>query len=177
MQNTKLSNRYSKALLDLALENKCLDSVYSDMKSLVSMIDNNRDLQLLLKSPIVKVDKKVAIFTELFKSFNKLSIDFVVLIAGKRRETELHSIAKEFTRMYAAFNNIQQITITSSSPLNEELRTKLKEIVSNETNSKVEIIEKTNPSLLGGFVLRIGDNQIDTSISTQIRKVKQELLS
>ena len=62
MQNTKLSNRYSKALLDLALEQNVLDEVYNNMKQLTMMVDENRDLQLLLKSPIVKADKKIEIF-------------------------------------------------------------------------------------------------------------------
>ena len=175
MQNTKLANRYSKALLDLALEQNVLDEVCSNMKQLTMMVDENRDLQLLLKSPIVKADKKIAIFNELFVAFHKLSKDFVTLITKNRREGDLYNIAKVFISLYADYKNIQQIVVTTASGLDDTLRAKLRELASKATNSEVDIIEKTNPALIGGFVLRIGDNQFDTSIATKIRKVKREL--
>lgn len=175
MQNTKLANRYSKALLDLALQQNILDEVYANMKQLSTIIDDNRDLKLLLKSPIVKAEKKIAIFNELFASFNKLSKDFVVLITNNRREADLNNIAKEFISLYAEYKNIQQIVVTTATGLDDTLRAKLKNLAAKATNSEVDIIEKTNSALIGGFVLRIGDNQLDTSIATKIRKVKREL--
>jgi len=177
MQNTKLANRYSKALLDLALEQNVLDEVYSNMKQLTMMVDENRELQLLLKSPIVKADKKIAIFSELFAAFHKLSKDFVTLITKNRRDSDLNIIAKEFISLYSDYKNIQQIVVTTATGLDDTLRAKLKELTSKATNSEVDIIEKTNPALIGGFVLRIGDNQFDTSIATKIRKVKRELVT
>jgi F-type H+-transporting ATPase subunit delta len=177
MQNTKLSNRYSKALLELALEQSALENVNADMKSIVSVYEANRDLQLLLKSPIVKEDKKMAILNEIFKSFNKLSTNFINLIVKNRREASLYNIAKEFNALFAEYKNIQQIVITSAITLDDNLRKRIVELTSNTTKSEVELIEKTNPNLLGGFVLRIGDNQFDTSIATKIRKVKRDLIS
>ena len=175
MQNTKLASRYSKALLELALEQNVLDEVYSNMKQLTMMVDENRELQLLLKSPIVKADKKIAIFNELFSAFHKLSKDFVTLITKNRRDSDLNTIAKEFISLYADYKNIQQIVVTTATGLDDTLRAKLKDLTSIATKSEVDIIEKTNPALIGGFVLRIGDNQFDTSIATKIRKVKREL--
>ena len=177
MQNSKLANRYSKALLDLALERNALDIVSKDMKTLVSVCESSRDLQLLLKSPIIKSVKKTDILLQLFDGFHSLSKDFVSLISNNRRESDLYLIAKDFNRLFLEHKNIQQVVITSASNLDLTIKDKVLGITTKATNSEVELIERINPSLIGGFVLRIGDLQLDTSIATKIRRVRQELIS
>jgi len=177
VQNSKLANRYSKALLDLALERNALDAVNKDMKSLVSVCESSRDLQMLLKSPIIKTDKKIAVLLQLFDGFHALSKDFISLISRNRRESDLYLIAKDFNRLFLEYKNIQQVVITSAAALDVSTREKVLGITIKATNSEIELIERINPSLIGGFVLRIGDIQLDTSIATKIRRVRRELIS
>src|ERR1044071_3957615 len=96
MKSSKVAIRYAQALLELALENNKLDGISSDMRYLAEVDRENRDFQLLLSSPIVKADKKVAVFNELFGQFDEVSKAFIALITKNGRESILPQIAASF---------------------------------------------------------------------------------
>ncbi len=172
MKGSRSSVRYAKALLDLAAEQNSLDKVYSDMKLVADVCRENHDLSNLLKSPIVKIDKKQAILKQIFTGkISKLSEQFMVLLAAKRRESFLEIIALEFVEQYKIKKNILTAVITSASGLDETLRKKVLEIVKTSANSEVELIEKINDKLIGGFTLQVGDKRIDASLAKQIRNL------
>ena len=164
MVNTKLAARYAQALLDLALEQNKLDAVQADMKWLLALLHENRDLGLLLKSPIIKADKKEMTLVAIMQShIQELSMTFIRLVARKRREQDIPPMAEEFLRLVAAYKNIQQVV------------EQVKNLTQESTGSEVEIIQRVNPALIGGFVLNIGDKQFDSSIATRIKRVKRKL--
>ena len=78
--------------------------------------------------------------------------------------------------MYADYKNITQIILTTANKVDDKLREEIKKLAQKATNSEVELIEKVNKDLIGGFVLKIGDTLYDSSVSTRIRKVKRELV-
>ena len=77
MKGSKIAGRYATALLELSIEQNKVDQVLADMKYLLEVNNETRDFQLLLDSPIVKGDKKIAIFEELFGQFEEVSTSFV----------------------------------------------------------------------------------------------------
>lgn len=83
MKGTKAAGRYAQALLELALEKNNVDQVLADLKYLLEVNEQSVEFQLLLKSPIVNSDKKIAIFKELFGQFEDLSSSFVTMIIKK----------------------------------------------------------------------------------------------
>lgn len=177
MINHKLAKRYAQSLLDLAREQNFLSQVNADMKMLVKAIEGNRDLQLLFDSPVVKVSQKSDLLSKIFKAeLNPLSFAFVSLLVKKRRESEILSIAKEYISLYAEYQNIKQIVLSTATKVDATLKEEITKLVKKATNSEVELIEKIDASLIGGFVLKIGDTMYDSSISTRIRKVKRELI-
>jgi len=177
MVNQKLSKRYAQALLDLARDKNLLEEVNKDIKFLTDSITNIRDLEMLFDSPVVKVSQKLDLFSKIFKSqINALSFSFISLLVTKRRESQILSIAKEFGALYADYKNISQIILTTAYKVDDKLREEIKKLVQKTTNSEIELIEKINKDLIGGFVLKIGDKMYDSSVSTRIRKVKRELV-
>src|SRR5688572_20888112 len=108
MKETKVASRYAQSLLDLALERNVLAEVFADMKSLQTLVEQSRDFVNLLNSPVIKTDKKTAIFTQLFQSnLNPLTLQFMVLMAKKRREAILSQIAEQFIHLYDEYKGIQ----------------------------------------------------------------------
>lgn len=175
MRNIKAASRYAKALLDLSLENKKVEDVYADIVSLSKTIKESKELQIVLKSPIINTDKKQEIFKSLFgKSFNELSINYVNLLTAKKREALLPEIATQFISQYKLHKNIVTAEVTSAIKLTPELTKKVLTLVKHD--GEVEIIEKVDPTLIGGFIVQVGDKQIDASIVKKFKDLRKDII-
>lgn len=175
MKGTKSAIRYAKALLDLAIEKNQVDAVLNDMRYVESVSNSSHEFQLLLHSPIINSDKKIAIFHELFGHFQQLSTAFIELITKKGREELIANIANAFADLVYQYKGITPVTITSAVPLNEETKNKILAKIKGITSNSVELTEKIDPSLIGGFIVRAYDKQIDASVASQLNNLKQRL--
>lgn len=177
MISSKVSARYAKSLLELAKEQGVINDVHNDMKLLVDTCNSNRDLQVLLSNPIINADKKLDILTKVFSGkMNKWSLEFFKIITRKSREAYLYNIAKDFETQYKKYKGITTAIVTTACGLDDKLRKEVYDIVSKSANSEIELIEKTDKDLIGGFVLRVGDIQYDASIASDLRKLKKGLI-
>lgn len=177
MADQRVAARYAKSLLDLGQEQGTLDAVKQDMDLLGQVVADSRELRLLLRNPIVKHDKKLAILTALFKGkVSDMTMKFFTILTSKNREATLEYIAPEFQLQYNLLRGIQTAEVTSATPLTAIARLEVKRLVAQQTgHSEVILSEKVDPELIGGFVLRIGDQQIDDSIRTNLRKLRTSL--
>ncbi|MFN8166034.1 MAG: ATP synthase F1 subunit delta [Bacteroidia bacterium] len=174
MIEVKVAKRYAKSLLDLSKETGSLDAVNADMKLFVTVCEQNRDLSLLFSNPIIHGHKKLAVLNGVFgPRINKLTGSFFEIVTRKGREKYLEQIAKEFMAQYKAFKGIQTAEITSAVGLDDKLRQKVYQLLRDNTKSEIELVEKVNKNLIGGFVLRLGDKQYDASIVSELRKLTQ----
>ena len=157
--------RYAKSLLRLAAEKGTEAAIYSDMKLVAKTCEENRDLELLLRSPIVKVDKKTTILEAIFKDkVNPLSQSFLNIITKKKRENFLPEIAIEFQNQYKRKHAIVTATVTTATGLDAEMKSAVLKLIKGSADSEVELIELTDTNLIGGMIVRIGDNQYDGSL-------------
>lgn len=174
MPNYKAASRYVKSLLGLAEEQGVLDEVHKDMQLIAKTCDNNYDLVVLLQSPIIKHDKKRIILEKIFKGkVNKLTMAIIDIVTRKNREALLPTIAREFHSAYNSFKGIQPASITTTIPLDAELRKEIEKIVKKLSDKKtIELEEKLDKDLIGGFILNVGDKQVDASISSKLKSLK-----
>jgi len=175
MKSSKSAIRYAQALLDLAIEKNSLDAVANDMKYFSTICAENRDFELMLSSPIVKADKKIDIIKAVFEQFNLLSISFIELIAKNRREGILPQIALEFDALLKAHKGIVPITITSAKKLDDSTKAAIVTKVQSSVKGTLEVTEMLDETLIGGFIVRMGDTQIDASVASQLTNLKQRL--
>lgn len=174
MTGTKLANRYARSLVLLAIERNELEQVNEDMKLISETCHANRELVVLLKSPVIKTDKKKAILHELFAAkIGKTTLAFMDIITSKRRESYIEKIAEEFTTQYKETNKITTAVITTTVPLDTPLKDKIMKLVKDKTKQEVELVERIDEKLVGGFILRIGDTQIDDSIQRKLVELKK----
>ena len=175
MRDIKVASRYAKSLLSIAINEKALDEVYSDMQLINKVCNNNHDLELLLKSPIVKPDKKGAILTEIFENqVSKISNSFIAIILTKKREGLLPDIANAFVDAYKAHQNITTASVTSALPLTADQKTKVTDLLLGQGRENVELKEIVNPDIIGGLIVRIGDKQVDESIKRKLSNLEME---
>ena len=175
MKGTKVAARYATALLELAIEQNKVEQIAADLKYLLEANDETRDFQLLLDSPIVKSDKKIAIFAELFGQFEDLTMSFVKLITNNGRERYLPGIAEAFDVQVKEYKGIVPVTLISAVPMEDSTRSTILEKVEKSVKGQLEVTELIDESLIGGFIVRMGDKQIDASVASQFNDLKQRL--
>jgi F-type H+-transporting ATPase subunit delta len=174
MKDSLAARRYAKALIGLAKEKNVIEDIFNDMSLIKNTVSSNKDLQLLLKSPVVNTDKKQDILSAIFKgNLNELSSLFLQLISSKKRESLIQQIANSFIEQYKVLNNIVTAEVTTAIELDKNKINNIVSLYKQEKGNSFEIIEKVNPEIIGGFILRVGDRQIDTSISKEIRELKK----
>ena len=173
MRNTRATSRYAKSLLELAKEQNTLELCKTDMASVISLCQNSRELALLLKSPVVKTDKKLAIIAEVFVGCSPLVLSFINLITKKKREALLFDIAQGFLDLYKIDQGIESVTLTTAVALDEDTRQQALDFIKKQGVSQVDLTEQVDESLIGGAILRLGDKQLDASVARQIKDLKQ----
>ena len=123
MKETRVALRYAKSLISLALERQILEQIKDDMQTVKSVCDENREFRNMLKSPIVKSDKKTTILNEVFsKELSELSMTFINKITSKKRESILGTIAENFIKLYNEHKNIVTANVTTATKITEEIR-------------------------------------------------------
>ncbi len=173
MKGTRAAIRYAKAILDLASDQNSAPAVNNDMKLITNTIADNKELKLLLDSPIVKVAQKTAVLKEVFSNTNSISIGLIDVLAENKRIAILGAVASEFTSLFDTANGFQKAHVTTAVPLTDEMNTKVLSKVKELTGKEALIENTVDESILGGFILRVGDLQYNASIANNFNKLKR----
>lgn len=176
MPNPRLASRYAKSLIGLALEKGQLEQAYADMQWLRDVCKSSRDFVNLLKSPIINNESKKKIINAVTGgNISDLTKAFITLLITKNRESNLPEIISAFIDAYKEHKNIQTIKLTTAAPLTDEMRNAIVDQVKKSAHfDKVEVEEKINPALIGGFVLQVGDKLIDASIAYDLKAIAKQ---
>ena len=173
MSDHRIAYRYAKPLMELAEEQIVLDAVKDDMEGFANLCEENRDFVLMLRSPIIPHLKKAEILQSIFKGkSNKLTLSAFEIIARKNRENLLPEIASEFVMQYNAKMGLQDAVVTTTFPIDAKTRKSFEQIVEKVTGNKAVLKEEVDPEIIGGFVLKMGDKQLDQSISSDLKEIK-----
>lgn len=174
MEGTRVASRYAKAFIELVIEQGVLEEAFHDMKLILDVCKTNHDFAVLLKSPVIKTDKKQTVLKQVFNGkLNKVTDTFIHLMTNKKREIYLIEIAQEFINQYKEKKKILTAVVTTANGIDETTRKKVMEIVKGSGNSEVVLEEKINKNIIGGFILRIGDKQVDASIARKLNNLKR----
>ena len=174
MLTSKVAKRYAQGLLDFTQESGNTDSVFGEMKDIVKIMSSSKELNQFVNTPIIDSRKKEAIALEIFKDFSPVAKNIIRLVIKQGREAQLKNIAQEFINKVEDIKGTQRITLVSATALSTDNINKIiadSKIV-NVSNYDLETIIK--PEILVGYILRIGDQQIDASVKTKLGNIKKE---
>jgi F-type H+-transporting ATPase subunit delta len=175
MSELTVAARYAKSIIDLAQEQNIVEDVKTDMELFLQTLKANSQLKAVLANPIISHSKKAAILDEVFTGkVNKLSIAFFNLMINKGRGEVLYFTAGEYINLYDIKNHITNATVVSATALSEENKQAMVTDIEKATGGKIKLTAKVDPALIGGFVLTVGDRQVDTSIAADLNKLKKE---
>jgi F-type H+-transporting ATPase subunit delta len=176
MARARVAARYAKALLSLAQERKEMDVVGRDLDLLSALFRDARDLVLLLQSPIIKSDKKQAVLDAVLQDhLGELVSSYLRILVNKGRVGLVVDMVTEGQSQLRALRNIQSVSVTTAFPLTDSLRDQIMAQVANVHKGDVDLTETVDPEILGGYMLKMGDQMIDASVKRHLRTLGREL--
>ncbi|HHW59531.1 MAG: ATP synthase F1 subunit delta [Bacteroidales bacterium] len=173
-----VAQRYAKSLLDLAIEQHIAELVYNDLLLINKILNENKDLCIVLQSPIIRNEKKEKIFSEIFAEYiQPLSLNFFTLLLRKSRIVIFKNIVKSYEDFYYEANNILCVNITTAQHFNESLLDKLQSKIHGFFPDKsLKFNENIDEEILGGFVVNFYDYMIDKSIRTKLIQARKQIM-
>ncbi len=176
MNDSRIAARYARALFLLAQDRNLTDKVREDLLHLAVLRDKSPEFRLLLESPVLLVSEKIRFFrTALKGSVEELSLEFLCLLVDHRREFFLPSVIRMFMEQFKSSRGILEAKVISAIPMEAELVSDLKKRLTEYSRANIEMTQETREELIGGFILRLEDQQLDASVLSQLRKIRQEL--
>ena len=174
MAGARAAIRYAKALLSLAIDSKTAEVVNKDMKLIADTIADNKELSDMLQSPVISSSDKKAVLLEVFKKSNKTTLSLIDTLNSNNRIAILEHVATKYGQLYDESKGIEVATVTTAVALSANLKKKVLAKAKALTGKNVEVDNIIDESILGGFILRIGDVQYNASVANQLNKLKQE---
>lgn len=176
MLNPRLASRYAKSLIDIAIEQNSLEETLKDMQLIEAICQQNREFVAMMRSPIIKADKKIAITDAIFNNrVSVLTISFIKLLINKGREQNLDEIAIAFIAQYRFNKKIRMVKLTTAAPVDSSVVDTLKnKLTAAFEGSSIHIESEVNPELLGGFILDMGDKQLDASVLRDLNDIRKQ---
>ena len=169
-----VSDRYASALYDLAAEKKLVDPVLEDLSNLKNILKDNKELNLVIKSPLVTSIDKLNIFQSLLKKINanELTTTFIKVIEKNKRFSNLASIITQFININSQKRGEVLADVTSADELNDDQKNNITNQLKSILGDKLSLSFDVDKSIMGGLIVKVGSKMIDTSLANKINKLK-----
>ena len=175
MSNSRAAIRYAKAILDMANSKSVALEVSQDMTLIENTIQANLELSTFIHNPTIRVEVKESALLEVFASINKVTKGLFHLLFENKRFEILDSIAMEYNTLFDEANGVQVANVTTAIAMTPELEAKVLAKIGEFSNKKITIKNTIDESIIGGFILRIGDKQYNASVANRLQILKREL--
>jgi len=174
---SRIANRYSKALFQLAKEQGKQDRILDDLLHLARMIDEVSELQAMLQNPLIRGEIKAKMLTRLFEdAADELTSRFLNLLCQKRRSKYLRDVIRRYEEYVLAFKGVLKSKVVSAVALNNEQMEKISRHISEMTGKMILLDQEINRDLIGGFIIKLEDTVIDLSVRGQLEQLQKQLI-
>ena len=127
-----------------------------------------------IENPTLSVAVKESALTEVFAQANGLTKGLFHLLFENKRFEILEGIASQYTIQFDEMNGFEVATVTTAIEMDSDLEAKVSEKIREFSNKKITIQNIVDPSIIGGFIIRIGDKQYNASIANRLQVLKRE---
>lgn len=176
MAEARVAIRYAKAVLSLASDENTTEGVNSEMKLIATTISENKELSAVLKSPVVSPAVKKSVLLEVFKDSSKSVRSLIDTLISNNRIDILSDVAQKYNQLLDASKGIELATVTTAVALTDDLKKQVLAKAKELTGKDIEVENIIDESIIGGFILRVGDIQYNASITNQLNKLKKEFI-
>jgi F-type H+-transporting ATPase subunit delta len=175
MSGSRAAIRYAKAILEIADSKGVASEVSADMALIATTITGNSELTHFIQNPLIKTDTKKNVVLEVFASVNPVTQSLFHLLLENKRFEILAAIAVEYNNLFDVMNGVEVAKVTTAFPMDAALEAKVLAKIATFSDKKVTIENTVDASIIGGFILRIGDKQYNASVANRLHVLKREL--
>ncbi len=175
MPSTRAAVRYAKAILEIAQAQSVALEVSQDMTLIANTINGNFELNTFIQNPTLKTIIKYNAISGVFSTANSVTKSLFQLLLENKRFEILEAIALEYKTLFDEVNGIEVADVTTAIAMDREIEEKVLVKIATLSNKKITIKNIIDPSIIGGFILRIGDNQFNASVANRLQVLKREL--
>ena len=174
MSGTRAAIRYAKAILSVATDNQTAKKIQLEMDEIAHTIASNAALNEALKSPVVKLSEKAAVLDKVFNNFSPELKSLFQTLAQNKRIDLLEEISLQYKQLYDQLNNKEVATVTTAVPMTSAMEAKVMAKLKTLSSKKISLKKTVDETILGGFILRVGDQQYNASVSNQLNELKNK---
>ena len=175
MSGIRAAIRYAKAILEIADSKGVASEVSANMTLIATTITGNSELTHFIQNPLIKTDTKKNVVLEVFASVNPVTQSLFHLLLENKRFEILAAIAVEYNNLFDVMNGVEVAKVTTAFPMDAALEAKVLAKIATFSDKKVTIENTVDASIIGGFILRIGDKQYNASVGNRLHVLKREL--
>lgn len=173
-----VANRYATALYGVAREDGRERELFEELEAVDVLMRETPELLKLLGAPTLPKTKRCEILDRVFSGqISATLLNFLKILTEKRRINHWQGVVGEYRRLYYEQNNIAVARVTTARPLSEELESSIREKLSQAIGKQIVLEKKVDASILGGVVLDFDGERMDTSVRTQLGKIRKQILS
>ena len=171
-----IADRYAQALFEVGEETQTTNELYQELSELVVILNENKDLYNFLKSPLIGREDKKNVMKNIFE--NQLSDNmnnFLKIVIDKDRMSAIENIKESYKNLLNDKNNILEGTVVTAVSLNEQEIKDLEKNLSIKYNKNVTLNNVVDETILGGVLVKLGNQEIDGTVKTRLAKIKKQL--
>ena len=171
-----IADRYAQALFEVGEETQTTSELYQELKQLVDILNENKDLYNFLKSPLIGRDDKKNVMKNIFENqLSKNMNNFLKIVIDKDRMSTIGNIQESYKNLLNDKNNILEGTVITAVALNEKEIKDLEKNLSTKYNKNVTLTNVVDETILGGVLVKLGNEEIDGTIRTRLSRMKKQL--
>lgn len=174
MEGTRAAKRYAKAVLNLAKDQNTIEAVNNDLTLITNTVTNSKDLSDMLQNPVLRSEIKKSALLEVFKNSNAITIGLINTLISNKRINILSEVASRYNQLYDKYRGSEVAIVTTAIPLTDDLKSKVLAKAKELTGIDIVVKNIVDESIIGGFILRVGDIQYNASITNKLNKLKRE---
>lgn len=167
---------YSEAVFELAKEQSRTDEIKDELASLAVVFNDNPELGKLLSAPTVGIGEKLDIVEKLFKGrVSDTSYNLLCVVTEKGRARLIPAIVEDYKNRWYEMKNITEVKVTTSVPLSDSLKAKLKAKLEKVWGKSVILTETVDPDIMGGIVVNYGNTMMDGSVKSKLEAIQKQI--
>jgi F-type H+-transporting ATPase subunit delta len=178
MSQAPVADRYARAIFELGVETNQLASITEQVRRFAQVYSGSAELRAVLDNPIIEAEKREAVLADVAARLGLAgnALNLIRLLSSRKKLRVVPDIARRLDRFSDEKAGVVRATVTSARPMPDSFYQKLVAELESATSRKIVLERKEDPSLIAGFVTRIGDNTIDGSVRGRLNEIERQLV-
>lgn len=168
-----IGNRYASSLFDAGLELNKIEDFHKELNLIKDIFDSEYKLFQIFTHPRISKTEKKSLIDKVFRDgVSKEVSNFLFIIIDKRRERNLFEIIEEYNAIFNEYKEIVNVVAITAVPMEEKSKDKLKIVLQNKLNKKIQLSNEVDKSIIGGVLLKMNERIIDSTLISQLKDME-----